>query len=99
MHARLKEIYPSLKVWTQQSNPSEKYDICVFEFSNGKCWDIVNWMNNLRQEHNLLMVCCYNTPWGLAKTPMHCLVNNMGVYWFNNIDEMTNYIMEFMVKE
>jgi len=99
MHRKLQDLHPDLKIWHQQTQPDDKFHACVFEFTSGRCWDVVQWMSKARYDNNWILVCCYNTNWGLANTPMHCVVNNMGIYWFNHIDEMFQYVNEMLVKE
>lgn len=87
-----------MKVWGEQSEPDETgYDAIVFEYHKGRCWDVVNWMTEVRNKHSLLMVCCFNTNWGLAGTSLHCVVDSAGLYWFNDLDEMTRYVRDMVV--
>lgn len=94
----IEELSIVMRVWPSQTKPdSKEYDALVFEYTEGRCWDIVKWMMDIRQDTGLTVVCCFNTSWGLSGTSLHCVVSAFGPQWFNSTHEMIQGIKD-MVK-
>lgn len=85
-----------MRVWFASSPPeNHEYDAWVFEYTTGRCWDVVKWMSEARQVNNIPFICCFNTNWGLTGTPLHCIVDSTGSHWFSNDYEMVKFLKDF----
>jgi hypothetical protein len=94
MNRIIDELSVYFKIWPEESTPGTDCDACVFEYTTGKCWDVVKRMMDMQKTHSLKMVCCYNAKWGIANSNIHCVVDETGVHWFQKDHEMIQFLKE-----